>query len=138
MSLLTTFLDNDTLPVYLTCLTSAVPRVTAGIVDVLGRSTTYDPNRLLTLFANPKSKADLEKLLLTHKRELDPNALLRLLTASSQDDATILFRLLDQVATEATVPEMVHRPVAEEWAVRFHITRILSRASEPLRYETRW
>ena len=37
------------------------------------------------------SKADLEKLLLTHKRELDPNALLRLLTASSQDDATILF-----------------------------------------------
>ena len=49
MSLLTTFLDNDTLPVYLSALTSAVPRVTAGIVDVLGRSTTYDPNRLLTL-----------------------------------------------------------------------------------------
>jgi HEAT repeat protein/tRNA A-37 threonylcarbamoyl transferase component Bud32 len=132
VSLLTTFLDNDTLPVYLSALTSAVPRVTAGIVDVLGRSTTYDPNRLLTLFANPKvSKADLEKLLLTHKCELDPNALLRQLTASSQDDATILFRILDQVATEATIPEMVHRLRSEEWAVRFHITRILSRFRTP-------
>jgi serine/threonine-protein kinase len=132
VSLLTTFLDNDTLPIFLNALTSAVPRVTTGIVDVLGRSTAYDPNRLLALFANPKvPKADLEKLLLTHKRALDPNAVLRLLTASSQEDATILFRLLDQVATEATVPEMVHRLRAEEWAIRFNIARILSRFRTP-------
>ena len=132
VSLLTTFLDNDTLPVFLNALTNAAPRVTAGIVDILGRGNAYDPNRLLTLFTNPKvPKADLEKLLSTHKRTLDPNALLRLITASNQDDAAILFRLLDQVATEATVPEMVHRLRAEEWAIRFHIARILSRFRTP-------
>jgi serine/threonine-protein kinase len=132
VGLLTTFLDNDTLPVFLNALTNAAPRVTAGIVDILGRGNAYDPNRLLTLFTNPKvPKADLEKLLTTHKRTLDPNALLRLITASTQDDATILFRLLDQVATEATVPEMVHRLRAEEWSIRFHIARILSRFRTP-------
>jgi serine/threonine-protein kinase len=132
VSLLTTFLDNDTLPIFLNALTGATPRVATGIIDILGRGNAYDPNRLLTLFANPKvSKADLEKLLLTHKRALDPNALLRLLTTGSQEDTTILFRLLDQVATEATVPEMVHRLRAEEWAIRFHITRILSRFRTP-------
>jgi serine/threonine-protein kinase len=132
VSLLTTFLDQDTLPVFLTALMTAVPRVVAGILEVLSHSSAYDPNRLLVLFSNPKvAKADLEKLLSVHKRALDPEALLRLLTASSQDDHAMLFRLLDQVATEANVSEMMHRLRSEEWTIRFHLARILSRFRTP-------
>ena len=132
VSLLTSFLTNDTLPVFLTTLTNATPRVTAGILDVLLRGNAYDANRLLTLFSNQKvSRADLEKLLTTHKSTLDPEALLRLLTTSNQDDQAILFRLLDQIATEATIPEMVHRLRSEEVSIRFHLTRILSRFRTP-------
>jgi serine/threonine-protein kinase len=132
VSLLASLLDNDTLPTFLTALTGAAPRVAAGVLEVLLRGNSYDANRLLTLLSNQKmARADVEKLLTAHQSALDPHTLLRSLSTSSQDDQAIVFRLLDQVATEATIPEMVHRLRSEEWSIRFHLARILSRFRTP-------
>ncbi|MEE8292762.1 MAG: hypothetical protein V3R80_14905, partial [Candidatus Tectomicrobia bacterium] len=86
VTLLVTFVDNQTLPLFLTALSNASPRTAAGILDVLRRADTYDPNRLLGLFASAKlSNAELEKLFLHHQSLLQPDALLRALTTASTD-----------------------------------------------------
>jgi eukaryotic-like serine/threonine-protein kinase len=122
------FVDNDTLPSFLTALTTASARIAAGVFDVLSRADTYDPNRLLTLFANPKlDNAELGKLLLQHKHRLQPNALLRTLSTANKNRHTTLLRLLDQAATEESIPELVQRLRTEDAAVRFHIARTLCR-----------
>jgi eukaryotic-like serine/threonine-protein kinase len=128
VGLLATFLDNDTLPQFLNALNKASARTAAGVMDVLARNEKYDPNRLLVLFAHSKiTRADLEKLLAMRKRQLDPNALLRLLTTAPQEDHAVIFRLLDQVATEAIVPELINRIRTDDWSVRLYIARLLSR-----------
>jgi serine/threonine-protein kinase len=128
VALLVTFLDNETLPTFLSALTNPSARVMAGVLDVLARGDKYDPNRLLTLFTNTKiARADLEKILGQHKRRLDANALLRLLTTAAKDDHAVLFRLLDQIATEAIIPELIQRLRTEDWSVRLYIARLLSR-----------
>lgn len=128
VALLAALVDNETLPLVLNVLPNASARVVAGVMEVLARSDKYDPNRLLTLFTNTKiARADLEKLLAARKRQLDATALLRLLTTVSQDDHAVVFRLLDQVATEAMVPELIQRLRAEDWSVRLYLARLLSR-----------
>lgn len=128
VALLVMFVDNDTLPLFVTALTNASARVVAGVVDVLSRGNKYDPNRLLGLFTNPKfARADLEKLLMAHKRLLHPDALLRLLNTTSQDDHAVIFRLVDQVVTEASLPDLIHRIRTEDWTIRLHLARTLSR-----------
>jgi serine/threonine-protein kinase len=122
------FVDNDTLPSFLTALTTASGRIAAGVFDVLSRADTYDPNRLLTLFANPKlDNAELGKLLLQHKHRLQPSALLRTLSTANKNRHTTILRLLDQAATEESIPELVQRLRTEDAAVRFHIARTLCR-----------
>jgi serine/threonine-protein kinase len=128
VALLVTFLNNETLPTFITAMTNGSARVAAGVVDALSRGDKHDPNRLLGLFTNPKlARADLEKILLARKSLLHPDALLRLLTTASQDDHTLIFRLVDQVAIEASVPELIHRLRMEDWTVRVHLVRTLSR-----------
>jgi serine/threonine-protein kinase len=128
VGLLVPYVDNETLPQFLNILNNASSRTVAGVLEILTRTEKYDPNRLLGLFANAKvTRADLEKLLAGRKRQLDPNALLRLLTTASQEDHAVIFRLLDQVATDAIVPELINRLRTDDWSVRLYITRLLSR-----------
>ena len=128
VTLLVTFVDNQTLPLFLSALSNASPRTTAGILKVLWRAETYDPNRLLGLFASAKlSSAELEKLFLHHQSLLQPDALLRALTTASTDKHATIFQCLEHVATEAVVPELLHRLRTDDWNVRFNIARTLCR-----------
>jgi eukaryotic-like serine/threonine-protein kinase len=83
---------------------------------------------LISLFANLKLPgASLEKLFLRHKTLLRPHALLQVLpTAPKQNHATIL-RLVEQVAKEDVVPELLHHLCTDDRSVRFSIVRILCR-----------
>ncbi len=128
VTLLVTFVDNDTLPLFLTALSNASPRVVAGILEVLGRVDTYDPNRLLGLFVSPTlSSAELEKLFLRRASLLQPHALLRALTTASSDNYATIFQCLEHVATEAIIPELIPHLRASDWTVRFAIARTLCR-----------
>lgn len=122
------FVDDETLPIFLTALGNASHRVLEGILTALQRADTYDPNRLLGLFSNPKiSSGELEALFGERKERLNPELLLRAMTTASRDKQTLLLQLIDHVATEETVPELVHRLRAEDWALRYSFARILCR-----------
>jgi serine/threonine-protein kinase len=122
------FVDDETLPIFLTALGNASRRVHEAILAALRRADTYDPNRLLGLFSNPKvSSSELEELLGERRERLHPDVLLRAMTTTGRDKQTLLLQLIEHVATEATVPELVHRLRAEDWAIRYSFARILCR-----------
>jgi len=125
---LVTFVNNHTIPTFLSALLSASPRATEGLLNVLTHADNYDPNQLISLFANLKLPgASLEKLFLRHKTLLQSHALLQVLpTAPKQNHATIL-RLVEQVITEDVVPELLHHLHTDDRSVRFSIVRILCR-----------
>jgi HEAT repeat protein/tRNA A-37 threonylcarbamoyl transferase component Bud32 len=129
VGLLVTFVQDATLPVFVEALAkSPSSRVVAGVVDVLSKCDTYNPNPLLSLLANPKVASEhLEKILARHKHRLRPEALFRLLTAVGNDQRAAIFRIVDHVATEATIPELIHRLRTDDWSVRLNIARTLSR-----------
>ena len=112
VSVLATMIQHDTLSKCIDALRNAPSRrVEAGILEALGRGDKYDPNKLLELFTNPKiSREHLEKVLIAQKHKLHPEALLRLLNTTQSSEHDAIFRLINQVATEAIVPELIPHP----------------------------
>jgi HEAT repeat protein/tRNA A-37 threonylcarbamoyl transferase component Bud32 len=128
IAVLVTLLNNDTFPLFVTALSRASSRVGAGILEVFAQGKNYDPNRLLGLLSHQRiNRAELEKVLIRHRHTLQPDVLLRLLSSAGKESQLILLRLLEHVATEAVIPELVYSIRSDDWQVRFHIARTLSR-----------
>ena len=128
--LLAMLLDSQSLPLFCHGLSHPNPRVVAGVVKVLSQGDRYDPNRLFDLFPDPKiAKADLVTILSAQKDALHPKALLDLLNTVDKDSRSAIFRLMEQAATAAMIPELIHHTKSEDWLVRLHAARTLCRFS---------
>lgn len=128
VQLLGSLLHANTLPVFCTGLGHANSKVVAGLVSILSRSSAYDPNRLLEYLADPKiPKTALIQVLTAQKHALQAHAILALVQTMDKDNRGLIFRLLEQVATEAMVPGLLPLTQSEEWLVRQQVARILSR-----------
>jgi eukaryotic-like serine/threonine-protein kinase len=129
VSVLATMIQHDTLSKCIDALRNAPSRrVEAGILEALGRGDKYDPNKLLELFTNPKiSREHLEKVLIAQKHKLHPEALLRLLNTTQSSEHDAIFRLINQVATEAIVPELIPHLSTDDGDLRCSIVRTLCR-----------
>jgi serine/threonine-protein kinase len=125
--LLETLVQNATLPLFVDGLASTNPRVVAGVVHVLIQATTYDPNRLLDVFTDPRiTKVTLGKLLSARKEALQPELLLRCLDTTRAEHHPLLLGLVRQVATVATVPALIRRTTSTDEAIRLAMVRLLS------------
>lgn len=129
VSVLAAMVQNDTLPMYIDALTNAPSRrVEAGMLEALARGDRYDPNKLFGLYTNLQiSREHLEKVCIAHKHKLHPDALLRLLITAEKSEHEAIFRLINQVATEAIVPELIPRLRTDDDNLRYSIVRILCR-----------
>src|SRR5215831_12372798 len=116
VELLVSLVQNATLPLFVDGLASTNQRVVAGVMNVLTQATTYDPNRLLDFFTDPRiAKVTLGKLLTIRKEMLQPVLLLRCLDSVPPEARPILLDLVRQVATVATVPALIrHTASADE------------------------
>ncbi len=127
VALLATLVQNAMLPFFADGLASTNPRVVAGVVNVLTQATTYDPNRLLDFFTDPRiAKVTLGKLLTARKDALQPELLLRCLDMARPEHHPLLLGLVRQVATVATVPGLIRRTTSTDETVRLAMVRILS------------
>lgn len=134
---LTTLVDNASLPLFVRGLTDTHPRIVAGTVRVLTDSRDYDPQHLLTLFTDPAMpKAALVQILTAHKDALRPKALLELCSITGKDARTAVFRLIDEVATEAMLPELLPYGSSDDWLTRLHVAQTLRRFSTASSRET--
>lgn len=132
VTLLVPLVHNTTLPLFAEGLASTNARVSAGIVDVLTQATTYDPNRLLEFFTDPRiAKVALGKILTAHRDALQPEALLRCIDLLRPEDRGLLIGLVRQVATVATVPALIRRTSSPDEALRLAMVRTLARFRTP-------
>jgi serine/threonine-protein kinase len=128
VTLLRPLVDEASLAHFTRALGDPDPRVVAGVTRVLAAARRYDPNSLLDLFADPQiPKAALVEILVAHKESVKIGRLLSLLDAADKEARAALFRLVDQVATVATLRELVQATRHEDLLVRVQLARTLGR-----------
>lgn len=134
--LLTRILDNKTLDYYCQALRGSDPRTLQAMVGILRSRRTYDPNLLLGYLGDESTpKAALLEVLSAHADALDAQGLLRQIGSLDPSERNAAFRLLDDVADEALVPELVNRATAKDLQVRQGVARILGRFDLPAAHE---
>jgi HEAT repeat protein len=125
-------LDNGSLPLFYEGLKQAGGRVVHYLARLLSEPGRYNPNLLLDRLAEPDNPAaHLLDILMHQTAALDPRAVVHLIDRLDRDGRTPVFRLLDEVANEALVPDLVERTRSEDWLMRFNVVRILRRFHTP-------
>ena len=127
VALLASSVQNATLSLFGDGLASSNARIVAGVVEALSQATTYDPNRLLDFFTDPRiAKMTLGKLLTARKEALQPELLLRCLDTVRAEERPLLLGLVRQVATVATVPALIRYTTSADTTVRLAMVRTLA------------
>ena len=130
--LLTTFVRDDTLPLYVKELGNTNSQRVAGVANILAASKTYNPNHLIEYCADSKvSQTALTQILTHHKDRLGSASIQSLLARMDKESRTSILRFVEQAATEAIVPVLLPWVQAEDWITRQSVARILGRFPTP-------
>ncbi|MCP4409980.1 MAG: protein kinase [Gammaproteobacteria bacterium] len=126
--LLSILLNSKTLEYFFEGLSDHDPRVVSGVVKVVQNTKNLDPNRLLDLFGKPSvSKPAILQLLSAHHQGLDANKLLRHSYQLQHNDLVMLYRIINDLADESLVPELINRIDTKDPVMKTEITKTLSR-----------
>ncbi len=103
-----------------------------GVAEAMSRSQNIDPNRFVDLFEKQDaSKPMLITFLSTQKQKVNSSKLLRYAYKLEHNDQASLFRLLDAIASETMVPELINRADTKDPIVRTYITKLMSKFDKP-------
>lgn len=130
--LLAGFVRNSTLHAFVVGLSAGDQRIVDGVTRILKRSKDYNPNDLLPYFSQPIDEAEVSKTALgeilgSQAERINPTTLLGLLDQVDSKVRPMLYRLLDTVATEALVPDLIQRLDSPQTLVRTHLLNLLAR-----------
>ncbi len=104
-----------------------------GVADAMSRSQNIDPNRFVDLFEKQDvSKPMLITFLSSQKQKVNSSKLLRYAYKLEHNDQASLFRLLDAIASETMVPELINRSDTKDPIVRTYITKLMSKFDKPV------
>lgn len=125
--------DTSTLASFFPGLYSeAHPKVQKAAVEALSAENNYDPGLLLKLFDDQAvSKSALLKVLAARKSRLNSIALLRKTNTLQPGERTALFAILEGIADESIVPELVNRITAKDINTRRGIVKLLGQFDVP-------
>lgn len=127
-NLLAGLLDNKSLPEYIDAITDTDRNLVTSIARILARSTTYDPNLLLTEIDDPDvPKKILLQILVARKDRLNPRKVIALLEEENPNKRTLAFNLVQVVATEEFVPNLLPFAFNDDFTIRLNAIRVLSR-----------
>ena len=130
--LLGELLNDKTLSLYVDGLTDPDKNVVAGAMRILATSNNYDANRLYELFDDPEiPKNVLVQILLSKKKSLKANTLLGMLDKVSKNVRQLIFRVLEEIATEDSLPYLLKYVNNDDPSVRLHIIRTMGRFVHP-------
>src|SRR5262245_21226233 len=132
LDMLVRLASNETLPAYVEALRSASAASADAAARTLSIAKTYDPTQLLALYADETvSRAGLETILEAQIRFIQPGTLLRVLPDLGKEARNSAIRLVDKVADERIVGELMLLSKNAEWWIRMHAARLLSRLTGP-------
>ena len=130
-ALLVSMLNEKSLPKYVDGLTDDDKRVVIGTMRAMAKSKAYDPNRLFGLFddAHVPNQA-LVQILMAQREAIKVKHMLEFLDHAEKDVRQPVFKILDEIATEEMVPELVPYATNDDPSMRLHIAKALSRCTE--------
>ncbi|HXS83319.1 MAG TPA: HEAT repeat domain-containing protein [Methylomirabilota bacterium] len=120
--------SQDTMPAFVDGLRSPNTFVAETVTRALSASTTYDPTQLLALYADETvSRARLEAILEAQVKHIQPGTLLRVLPDLGKEARNSAIRIVDKVADQRILGELLELSKNPEWWIRMHVARLLSR-----------
>ncbi len=103
-----------------------------GVLEALSKSSEIDPNRFVDLFEKQSaSKPMLISYLTAQKQKVNGTKLLRYAYKLEHNDQAALFKLLESIANDTIVPELVNRVDTKDPIIRTYITKVLAKFDMP-------
>ena len=122
--------SQDTMPAFIEGLRSPNAAIADTVARALSAATTYDPTQLLALYSDETvSRARLEAILEAQIRHIQPSTLLRVLPDLGKEARNSAIRLVDKVADQRILGELLELSKHPEWWIRMHVARLLGRLS---------
>ncbi|PWT86130.1 MAG: hypothetical protein C5B58_01935 [Acidobacteria bacterium] len=107
-------------------------QISARSRHALAQAKHVDPNRLFELYVSYGGDiADISDLLVARRGDLNGKSILRLLELAKSSADVGLFKLIDQVATESMVDQLIGFLKSIEWGGRAQVARIVARFPRP-------
>ncbi len=129
-NLLAGFISDKSLPDYIEGLGSHNHKITSALTRLLSTSNLADPNKLLDYIDDPSiSKNMLFDILKAQKDKINHNELLQKLGRVSTNIRSVLFQLLDLIANEGNLPDIIKFARHDDPGIRARISRTLSNFS---------
>lgn len=125
-------LNDDTFRQFAAGLGHSDQRCVSGVAWALSNATSYNPNRLVDLLSDEGvSKPAVIDVMRNKKDRLNLGSLMRHAYDLEPREKAALFKIVNEAATEANVPDLLSRIEGKDTAVRIHIINILSRFNRP-------
>jgi serine/threonine-protein kinase len=132
VELLSSLIDDKTLPVILRGLADSDPRTVSGTAWALSSNRRYNINRLVDFLGEDDySKAAIIEVLSAHKERLNVRQLLGQIYYLQPSEKAAVFKLIDEVTTEALVPDLLTRMDGKDPVVKMHLINVLARFDLP-------
>ncbi len=125
-------LSDKTFSHYAKGLEDPNPRSVAGVSWAMTSTQKFNPNSLIELFDfEHVAKPALIEILTAHKNRLNVHKLLQKAYDVQPNEKAALFQLIDGLADESIIPDLVGRLSGKDIMARVHIINIVSRFNHP-------
>ncbi|HEY7672122.1 MAG TPA: HEAT repeat domain-containing protein [Gammaproteobacteria bacterium] len=132
VDLLAKLTSDKTLPAIMRGLADSDPRTIKGTAAALAASKKYNVNRLVDLLGEDQySKAAIVEVLTVHKDRLNIRQLLNQVYVLQPGEKAAVFRLVDEIATEDLLPDLLSRLDGKDPVAKMHILNVLTRFDNP-------
>jgi HEAT repeat protein/tRNA A-37 threonylcarbamoyl transferase component Bud32 len=132
VELLSSLINEKTLPVITRGLAESDPRTVSGTAWALSTNKKYNVNRLVDLLGEDEySKAAIIEVLTAHKERLNVRQLLGQIYYLQPSEKAAVFKLIDEITTEELVPDLLSRMDGKDPVVKMHLINVLARFDRP-------
>lgn len=126
--LLFELLTNETLPEYIDALADEDKNIVSGVMKLLAKSSAYDPNLLLELFADPDIPNNvLAKILLARRNKLNGNNLFAVMPKIDHQSQKTILHIIDEIVSENMLPQLAKYADSDDVNVRYQISKSLGK-----------
>jgi serine/threonine-protein kinase len=132
VELLSSLIDDKTLPLIVRGLAESDPRTVSGTAWALSTNKRYNINRLVDFLGEDDySKAAIVEVLTAHKDRLNVRQLLGQVYNLQPSEKAAVFKLVDDVTTEELVPDLLTRMDGKDPVVKMHLINVVARFDMP-------
>ncbi|HEX7080106.1 MAG TPA: HEAT repeat domain-containing protein [Gammaproteobacteria bacterium] len=132
VEILSSLTNDKTLHLVARGLADSEPRTVAGTAWALSTNKRFNINRLVDLLGEDDySKPAIIEVLTAHKDRLNVRQLLAQIYYLQPNEKAAVFRLIDEVATEDLVPDLIDRMDGKDPVVKMHMINVITRFNHP-------